>query len=128
MQQYYFLILLALVFVVLIVLPGRQRKKAQAQQQALQESLVPGTPVMLTSGIHGTVTGLGEGTVDLQIAPGVVVTVARQAVLEVRTPAGDAGPLPGSAGESAPFGGTADGTQPGTELGPRDDGPGDRAR
>jgi preprotein translocase subunit YajC len=129
-QSLFPLILLLLAFVVLIVLPQRQRKKQQAQQQALQESLVPGTPVMLTSGIHGTVAGIGEGTVDLQIAPGVVVTVARQAVLEVRQPAagGPAGPLPGAAGEDAPFGGTADGTEPGTELGPRDDGPGDRAR
>jgi preprotein translocase subunit YajC len=31
----------------------------------------------------------GEGTVDLELAPGVVVTFAQQAVLEVRKPAGE---------------------------------------
>jgi hypothetical protein len=36
--------------------------------------------------------------------------------------------VPGTSAEEAPFGGTADGTEPGTGIGPRDDGPGDRAR
>jgi preprotein translocase subunit YajC len=84
------LILVALAFVVLFVLPSRQRKKMAAKAQSLQDSLTVGTPVMLTSGIHGTIAGLGETTVDLQISPGVVMTVARPAVMEVRTPAADA--------------------------------------
>jgi preprotein translocase subunit YajC len=83
------LILVVLAFVVLFVLPSRQRKKVAANAQALQDSLTVGTPVMLTSGIHGTVAGLGEGTVDVEISPGVVVTVARPAILEIRKPASD---------------------------------------
>jgi preprotein translocase subunit YajC len=82
------LLVLVLLFGLLIVLPARQRKKMQTNAAAMQAALTPGTPVMLTSGIHGTVASLGEGTVDLEIAPGVVVTVARPAVLEVRKPAG----------------------------------------
>ena len=81
------LVLLALFAVVLFVLPARQRKRMQAQAQALQESLTIGTPVMTTSGIHGTVAGLADKTVDLELAPGVVVTFARPAIMEVRTPA-----------------------------------------
>jgi preprotein translocase subunit YajC len=81
------LILVALAFVVLFVLPSRQRKKIQANAQALQNSLTIGTPVMLTSGIHGIIAGLAESTVDVEIAPGVVMTVARPAVMEVRTAA-----------------------------------------
>ena len=81
------LLVLVLLFGLLIVLPARQRKKMQANAAAMQASLTPGTPVMLTSGIHGTVAALGEGTVDLEISPGVVITVARPAVLEVRKPA-----------------------------------------
>jgi preprotein translocase subunit YajC len=88
-EQYFPFILLALA-VLLFVLPARARKRVQAQAKALQNSLTVGTPVMTTSGLHGTVARLGEGTVDLQIASGVVVTFARQAVLEVRTPAADA--------------------------------------
>jgi preprotein translocase subunit YajC len=86
-QQYLFLILLAVAFVALIVLPGRQRKKMQAQAQQLQNSLTPGTPVMTTSGIHGTVSRLGEGTVDIDIAPGVTVTFERRAIMSVNQPA-----------------------------------------
>ena len=81
------IVLLALFAVVLFVLPARQRKRMQAQAQALQESLNIGTPVMTTSGLHGTVAGLAEKTVDLEIAPGVVVTFARPAIMEVRSPA-----------------------------------------
>jgi len=44
--------------------------------------------VMTTSGLHGTIAGLGDKTVDIEIAPGVVVTFARPAILEIRKPAG----------------------------------------
>ena len=64
MESLPLLILVLLAFVVLFVLPSRQRKKIAANAQAMQDSLTTGTPVMLTSGIHGTVAGLGEGTVD----------------------------------------------------------------
>ena len=73
----------------LFVLPARQRKRMAAQAQALQESLDIGTPVMTTSGMHGSVAAIGDKTIDLEIAPGVVVTFARQAILEVRKPLGD---------------------------------------
>jgi len=85
-DQYFPLIVIALAAVLLFVLPARQRKRMAAQQQTMRDSLVPGTPVMTTSGLHGTVAGNGEGTVDIEISPGVVVTFAQQAVLEVRKP------------------------------------------
>jgi preprotein translocase subunit YajC len=85
-QQYLFLILLAVAFVALIVLPGRQRKKMQAQAQQLQNSLTPGTPVVTTSGIHGTVSRLGDATVDVTIAPGVTVSFERRAIMQVNSP------------------------------------------
>ena len=86
MDQYFPLIVIALAAVLLFVLPARQRKRMMAQQQTMRDSLVPGTKVMTTSGLHGTVAGKGEGTVDLEIAPGVVVTFTQQAILEVRKP------------------------------------------
>jgi preprotein translocase subunit YajC len=85
-EQYFPILILALLAVMLFVLPARQRKRVQAQAQEMQDSLTIGTPVMTTSGLHGTVAGLGEKTVDLQIAPGVVVTFARPAILEIRKP------------------------------------------
>ena len=110
MEQYFPIIVLGLLAVLLFVLPARQRKRMQAQTQAMQDSLTIGTPVMTTSGLHGTVAALAERTVDLEIAPGVVVTFARPAVMEVRRPLGavddgtDSG-TPGTAG-----GRPADGT------------------
>jgi preprotein translocase subunit YajC len=101
----YFPFVLMVLAVLLFVLPARARKRVQAQAQAMQDSLTPGTAVMTTSGLHGTVAALGEGTVDLEIAPGVVVTFTRQAILEVRpaaTTTADSGTpsvaLPGTPG------------------------------
>jgi preprotein translocase subunit YajC len=110
-EQYFPIIVLGLLAVMLFVLPARQRKRMQLQAQQMQASLTIGTPVMTTSGLHGTVAALGETTVDLEIAPGVVATFARPAILEVRKPAGidgiegDDSGTPGSTG-----GRPADGT------------------
>jgi preprotein translocase subunit YajC len=103
-EQYFPIIVLGLLAIMLFVLPARQRKRMQAQAQAMQDSLVIGTPVMTTSGLHGTVAALGETTVDLEIAPGVVVTFARPAILEIRKPAAH------SDGTDSGAPGAADGT------------------
>jgi preprotein translocase subunit YajC len=87
-EQYFPILILGLLAVLLFVLPARQRKRMQAQTQAMQESLTIGTPVMTTSGMHGTVAALDERTVDLEVAPGVVVTFARPAIMEIRKPLG----------------------------------------
>ena len=100
-------IMLALLAVLLFVLPARQRRTMQARAQKLQESLTVGTPVMTTSGIHGTVAGLAEKTVDLEIAPGVVVTVVRAAILEIRQPVTG---IPGDDAPGAAGGRSADDT------------------
>jgi preprotein translocase subunit YajC len=91
-EQYFPIIILALLAIMLFVLPARQRKRMQAQARAMQDALTIGTPVMTTGGLHATVAGLGETTVDLEIAPGVIATFARPAILEIRKPVtGDAG-------------------------------------
>jgi preprotein translocase subunit YajC len=120
-EQYFPIIVLALLAIMLFVLPARQRKRMQAQAQAMQDSLTVGMPVMTTGGLHGTVAGLGETTVDLEIAPGIVATFARPAILEIRKPAtgaqgvegidgiqGTDGPDSGTPGETG--GRPADGT------------------
>jgi preprotein translocase subunit YajC len=116
MQQYFPLILIVLAVLLLFVLPSRQRKRVAAQAQTLQASLVPGTPVMTTSGIHGTIARLGEGTVDLEIAPGVVATFERRAILQVREPVVDTPAAPEIAPEGE-SGGPGDDT-PGAPGGP----------
>ena len=112
MESLPLLILVVLAFVVLFVLPSRQRKKIAANAQAMQDSLTTGTPVMLTSGIHGTVAGLGESTVDLEVSPGVVITVARPAILEIRKPAAGSVNPGSSTGATGYVDGDGDPTDP----------------
>lgn len=91
------LLLIAAAFVLLFVLPMRQRKRLAERQTGIQDALHIGTPIMLTCGLHGTVAGLQEDTLDVQIAPGTVARFARATVLEIRsetasgTPAVDLG-------------------------------------
>ena len=72
-------ILLVLVFFWVIVM--RPARNQQRRVQALQHGLEVGQDVVLSSGIFGTIRSLTDGRVELEIAPGTVVTAARQAVV-----------------------------------------------
>jgi preprotein translocase subunit YajC len=61
----------------------RRQRRAQEQQQTLQNSLVVGDRVMTTSGLYGTVTDAEDGTtITIEIAPGVETEWLRAAVRE----------------------------------------------
>ena len=68
---------IALIFWLLVIRPQSRRQRELGR---MQSSLEVGDRVMLTSGIHGTLRELGDSTVQVEIAPGVAVTVARGAV------------------------------------------------
>jgi len=96
---------LAALFFVLIVLP--QRRKMQAFY-AMQSRVQVGDEILTTSGLHGTVRALGDDHLDLEIAPGVVVRFARQAIgrivsepAELDLTADPEPPGPGSTGPAA---------------------------
>jgi preprotein translocase subunit YajC len=75
------LIVLAVTFVLLwvfFILP--QQRRVRAHQQ-LVAGLEEGDEVVLTAGIHGRITELGAEDLLLEVAPGVELRVARQAVL-----------------------------------------------
>jgi preprotein translocase subunit YajC len=74
------LVLLVLVFWFLILRPARNRQRQAAN---LQAELAVGADVMLTSGVFGKVTWLGDETVRVEIAPETTVRVHRQAVGKV---------------------------------------------
>jgi preprotein translocase subunit YajC len=57
----------------------RQRKAVQATMD-LQNSLRVGDRVTTTSGLHAVITTVGEDTVDLEIAPGVVTQWMKLAI------------------------------------------------
>ncbi|GAB3253548.1 hypothetical protein GCM10027425_12840 [Alteromonas gracilis] len=75
------LILLAAMMLLFWVIVIRPQRKQQQQVAALQGGLQVGDRVMISSGIFGTVQSLGDESVLLEIAPGTVVDVVRQAVI-----------------------------------------------
>jgi preprotein translocase subunit YajC len=109
---------LLLLFVVALAVPlflgSRRQRRAMRRAQEMQSSLVEGDRVMTTSGMHATVVGLGEDTVELEIAAGVTTTWVRQAIREKLTDPGD-GEVPG-AGDAGDAGGArvASSTEDGT--------------
>jgi preprotein translocase subunit YajC len=75
------------VFLPLLIILGafmffasRRQKKAMQATIDLHNSLTIGDRVHTTSGLQGTITGLNDDTVDLEIAPGVVTTWLKLAV------------------------------------------------
>jgi len=96
------LLLLALAFVVLIVLPMRNRSRQLQQTRQLQAGLTVGTEVMTTSGLYGRIVSLADDTVELEVAPGVVVRWARAAIAEIRGagPVTEPGPPAAANGEA----------------------------
>ena len=59
---------------------SRRQKKAMQATIDLQNSLSVGDRVHTTSGLLGTITGISDDNVDLEIAPGVVTTWMKLAV------------------------------------------------
>lgn len=83
MQNFALLILMFGAVGVMMVMGSRNKKKQAVKAQQLQASMVPGTRVMTTSGLHATVTEVNDTTIELEIAPGVYTTWIRAAVREI---------------------------------------------
>jgi preprotein translocase subunit YajC len=104
-------------FWAIVMRPARNQQKRVEQ---LQNELEVGQEVVLSAGIFGTVRALNEGRVELEVAPGTVLTVARQVVVrrvsdidgsaapdretssDTGTDTGPDGPTPEGPGESGP--------------------------
>ena len=88
-QQGNFLLLMipyALIFVVfyfLMIRPSRQRQKEHAQ---LLNALKPGDKVVCAGGIHATVVGVTDATVQVRIADQVRVDVEKASITTVKPP------------------------------------------
>ncbi len=67
-----------LLFWAIVMRPARNQQKRVEQ---LQNELEVGQEVVLSAGIFGTVRALNEGRVEIEVAPGTVLTVARQVVV-----------------------------------------------
>jgi preprotein translocase subunit YajC len=74
------LILMFVVFYFLLIWP--QQKKAKAHRQVLS-NLQKGDNVVTSSGIYGTITGLTDTVVTLEIAEKVRIKMARSSIAGV---------------------------------------------
>ena len=83
LAQFLPFLLIILVFWFLVIRPARNQQKKLADTQA---SVQVGSEVMLGSGFYGRVVEIGDETLQLELAPGTAVRVARQAVVRVITP------------------------------------------
>ena len=81
----WFLPVMLVVMVLLLWLPMRRQKKAQAQIKAKQATMEPGTRVMTSFGLYGTVLSLDrdENKAVLEVSPGPSVTVHTQTVTTI---------------------------------------------
>ncbi|VEG54333.1 protein translocase subunit yajC [Mycolicibacterium aurum] len=75
------------IFLPLLIIMGafmyfasRRQKKAMQATIDLHNSLEVGDRIHTTSGLQGTIAGIGDDYVDLEIAPGVVTTWMKLAV------------------------------------------------
>ena len=69
---------LLLLFWLVVIRPARRQQSTVSE---LQRNLAVGDRVVLSAGIFGTIAELDDSRVQLEIAPGTVIEVARQVVV-----------------------------------------------
>ncbi|WP_309974890.1 preprotein translocase subunit YajC [Arthrobacter oryzae] len=82
-------ILLFVMLGLFIFMMFRRNKKTQQQQATLQSQFAPGVEVMTSFGLYGRIVSIDEdeNKVLLELSPGNLATVHRQAVTKIVEPA-----------------------------------------
>lgn len=77
-----FLILIVILGAVwlVFVIPARRRRSSHAE---MQDSVAVGDEIITAGGLHAVVRTMGDEQIEVEIAPGVVVTLDRRAVAAV---------------------------------------------
>jgi len=75
------LILLFAVFYFLLIRPQQKRAK---QQKAFIDNLKKGDKIITSSGLYGTITGITDDAITIEIAEKVRVKIARNAVASLQ--------------------------------------------
>jgi preprotein translocase subunit YajC len=86
------LIVVAVTFFLLWFLFIRPQQRRVRDHNALVASVQAGDEVVLSAGIYGRIVELGPDDLTLEVAPGVELRVARQAILRRAEPSDDVGP------------------------------------
>ncbi len=76
------LVMMAALFAIMYFFMIRPQQKRQKEIRAFQNALREGDKVVTGGGVHGTVRriNLAEGTVDVEVSRGVIVTVDKNYV------------------------------------------------
>ncbi|RKD23923.1 preprotein translocase subunit YajC [Ammoniphilus oxalaticus] len=75
------LILMVAIFYFLLIRPQQRRQK---QRNAMLGAVKVGDKIVTIGGIHGTIMSLDDGSVQLQIADNIQITIDRQAINQVK--------------------------------------------
>lgn len=89
--------LLAVLFFVLIVRPQRRQL---ASRRALIAAVEVGDDVITAGGIYGTIRAIDGDVLEVEVADGVVITLAREAIARRRGDEPEAGTSESGASES----------------------------
>ncbi|WBB69722.1 preprotein translocase subunit YajC [Micromonospora sp. WMMD812] len=79
------ILMIVLLFGVMYFMMIRPQQKRRREAEAMQSALSPGDEVVTIGGLYGTVTGVDDDTVLLEVAPGVQTRYARPAIARVVT-------------------------------------------
>ena len=74
---------LVLMFVVLYFIMIRPQMKKQKEHKAMIEALAKGDEVVISGGVLGRISRLGDTTLHVEVANGVELQVQRSAVVQV---------------------------------------------
>lgn len=72
------LVVLLFLFWLVVLRPARRQQSATAE---IQRNLAVGDLVVISAGVFGTIVGLEDARVQLEVAPGTVIQVARRVVV-----------------------------------------------
>jgi preprotein translocase subunit YajC len=85
-QDLYSLLPIVAIFVIFWLLVIRPASRRQRQVRALQAELTVGDKIITQGGIFGTIASVEDDRLGVEIADGVVIRIARPAVVAVEKP------------------------------------------
>jgi preprotein translocase subunit YajC len=85
-SPYSFLIFMGVIFAIFYFLMIRPQQKRQKEHRQLLDNLKKGDRVVTTGGLHGTIAGLSDTAITLEIADKVKVKVGRGYIAGVMKP------------------------------------------
>lgn len=90
-MEYLPLLLIFVLFALPSLFLARMNRKRVEKARAVQAKAKAGDRIITVSGFHGNIVSAGDTTIDIELAPGIVVTMEREGVYKVVENDGAAG-------------------------------------